>query len=471
MKYHFSEEEFKKNFKWKSLDDKNSDSCRIYHIPDQRFKLFPYKATGKKQSPIVTEMEEVIGEFIKIAMNVTTSNTDFDSVINRVIEETEIGKDDIQSLSDIIKALFYKNGQFITNNIGMYVFKGDSDNKSVPRHAVFLNDVLRIDNVDKNKIKTAMKSYLYNVLERLMIDCIGIKESNEERKSASYFVVYEDATKKFKKDFHFMLKNGMSSPKELSNLLALYYLYYTSQTCITLDHFGSGSRTDQTKLFFALDWEKVSANRECCRGGWKLLQENINNIFCHAITLELLNQIEDPEIMIDYIKISEMINLGVIDDKETAKEIKNIEQIYTDAIGDYRDFDSITSHESISYTDAAIQHLFQCVKRQFLNTDRKRANEAYVEKLTEFYKNRWLKNRKKAGLVFNLIESDIIFLTKISIQNSDRIRLNDLFIEYEKRGVYLDNISKGLLQEFFTRLNLLDKKSDSGDAQYVKRIL
>ena len=192
MKYHFSEEEFKKNFKWKSLDDKNSDSCRIYHIPDQRFKLFPYKATGKKQSPIVTEMEEVIGEFIKIAMNVTTSNTDFDSVINRVIEETEIGKDDIQSLSDIIKALFYKNGQFITNNIGMYVFKGDSDNKSVPRHAVFLNDVLRIDNVDKNKIKTAMESYLYNVLERLMIDCIGIKENNEERKSASYFVVYED---------------------------------------------------------------------------------------------------------------------------------------------------------------------------------------------------------------------------------------------------------------------------------------
>ena len=111
------------------------------------------------------------------------------------------------------------------------------------------------------------------------------------------------------------------------------------------------------------------------------------------------------------------------------------------------------------------------MKRQFLNTDRKRANEAYVEKLTEFYKNRWLKNRKKAGLVFNLTESDIIFLTKISIQNSDRIRLADLFTEYEKRGIYLDNISKGLLQQFFTRLNLLDKKSDSGDAQYVKRIL
>ena len=469
--YHFSEEEFKKNFKWKSLDEKSSDSCRIYHIPDQRFKLFPYKATGKKQSPIVIDMEEVIGEFIKIAMNVTTSNADFDSVINRVIKEIDIEKDDIPSLLDIIKSLFYKDGQFVANNIGMYVFKGDSDNKSVPRHAIFLNDVLRIDDTDKKAINTAMDLYPYNALERLMIDCIDTNKNYKKQDKTPYFVVYEDAAQKFKKDFHFMLKNGMSSPKELSNLLALYYLYYTSQTCITLDHFGSGSRTSQTKLFFALDWEKVSANRECCRGGWKSLHENVNNIFCHAITLELLNQIEDTEMMVDYIKLSEMIHEGSIDDQQTAKEIENIEQVYIDAIGDYTDFNSIAFYESTSSTDTAIQHLFKCVKRQFLNTDRKRANEAYVEKLTEFYKNRWLKNRKKAGLVFNLTESDIIFLTKISIQNSDRIRLADLFTEYEKRGIYLDNISKGLLQQFFTRLNLLDKKSDSGDAQYVKRIL
>ncbi|MCC8050824.1 MAG: DNA phosphorothioation-dependent restriction protein DptG [Clostridiales bacterium] len=471
MRYHFSEEEFKKNFKWKSLDEKSLDSCRIYHIPDQRFKLFPYKATGKAQSPIVTEMEDVIGEFIKIAMNVTTPDTDFDSIINKVIEETEIEEEDIQSLSNIIKIFFYKDDQFVANNIGMYVFKGDSDNKSVQRLAAFLNDVLRIDDVDKQAISTTMNSYSYNALEQLMADCIGTNKKSEESDNSSYFVVYEDASNKFKNDLHFMLKNELSSPQELSNLLALYYLYYTSQTCIALDHFGSGSRTNQTKLFFALDWEKVSANRECCRGGWKLLHENVNNIFCHAITLELLNQIDDTDMMVDYIKLSEMIKQSVIDDEKTAKEVENIEQFYIDAIGDYSDFNSIAFHQSNSSTDTAIQHLFECVKRQFLNTDRKRANEAYVEKLTEFYKHRWLKNRRKAGLVFNLTESDIIFLTKISIQNRDRIRLVDLFTEYEKRGIYLDHISKGLLQEFFTRLNLLDKKSDSGDAQYVKRIL
>ena len=65
----------------------------------------------------------------------------------------------------------------------------------------------------------------------------------------------------------------------------------------------------------------------------------------------------------------------------------------------------------------------------------------------------------------------IIFLTKISLRNEEKIRLNDLYKEYEFRGIYLDNSSKEYLQEFFTKLNLIDKKSDSGDAQYVKRIL
>lgn len=111
------------------------------------------------------------------------------------------------------------------------------------------------------------------------------------------------------------------------------------------------------------------------------------------------------------------------------------------------------------------------MEAQFLNTERKRANQFYNEKFSEFCKSRWVKNRKKSGLVLNLTERDVIFLTKICLRNEEKIRLVDLYKEYERRGLYLDNTSKEYLQEFFTKLNLIDKKSDSGDAQYVKRIL
>ena len=51
-------------------------------------------------------------------------------------------------------------------------------------------------------------------------------------------------------------------------------------------------------------------------------------------------------------------------------------------------------------------------------------------------------------------ESDIIFLTKIALQDNEKMRLNDLFKEYEKRGIYLDGTSKEYLQEYFSLLLL-----------------
>ena len=44
-------------------------------------------------------------------------------------------------------------------------------------------------------------------------------------------------------------------------LFSVYYFYYVSQTCITLDRFCDGKRDGQVELYYALDWEKVSKNQ------------------------------------------------------------------------------------------------------------------------------------------------------------------------------------------------------------------
>ncbi len=473
MTYRFSEDAFINTFNWKSTEKHGADSCRISHHQDLRFKLFPYVANGT--TPIITDMSEVIGDFIKDALNIKKSDTDFDTLIEKVYEEVDVREEDKEELADIIQALFYHENELVADNIGLYAYKGSSDNSSVVKMAKYLNDVFGIDQEVKNAIREAMKKYPYNALEKMITECLGTTTASSETGHTPYFQIFEDASKKFKSDFCFMLKNDMSSPEDLANLLSLYYFYYTAQTCIALDNFGNGSRTNQEKLYFALDWEKVSANRNCCKGGWKKLSDNVAHIFSHAVTLELLNQIEDTSVVYDYIKLSENVTSGRLDDSSVATEIQKIERMYTEAVGDYKGFSNIpvidTDNSSGKKSESAVRHLFKCVDAQFNNTNRKAASEKYVKKLLEFYRSRWLKNRRKAGLVLNLTEQDVIFLTKISIQNRDRIRLNDLFHEFENRGIFLDNISKGFLQDFFTRLNLLDKKSDSGDAQYVKRIL
>ena len=64
----------------------------------------------------------------------------------------------------------------------------------------------------------------------------------------------------------------------------------------------------------------------------------------------------------------------------------------------------------------------------------------------------------------------LMLMTAICIQD-DKIRITSLFEEYEKRGIFFDRESTNQIVKLFNKLNLLDKKSDSGDVQYVKSIL
>ena len=469
MEYQFDYATFCKTFNVK--DDKAIDSLRLTHTQDINFKLFPYKASGKAQAPIITDLEEVVSDFFRKSLNLETKPVEYKSLCDAIIAEMDIADEDIEIFKEMIHALFFEGDDFVAKNLGLYPYQTKVNNKSADRLAGFLLDVLGLNGNDCNIIEEAMKKHPYNVVEKVVVDAIQASKTGTARNYKSYFPVILDVQEKFKKDFHFMLNTGMTSLDDLSNLLAIYYFYYMSQACIALDKFCEGRRDDPVKLYYALDWEKVSKNRKCCGEGWERIQASANHMFSHALTLEILNQHTLSDVMLDYISLQEYVTEYPDQDAIIASEIEKAEKTYTSCVGDYKKFELIPYASGGTKTDIAIRHLYKCVEEQFLNTDRKRANQFYNEKFTEFCKTRWVKNRRKSGLVLNLTERDIIFLTKISIKDEDKIRLIDLYKEYEYRGIFLDNTSKEYLQEFFTKLNLIDKKSDSGDAQYVKRIL
>lgn len=470
MEYRFSEEKFIESFNAKDTQSKSADSMRLTHKADNQFKLFPFKASGKSQAPIVTELEDVVSGFFREALNKKTDPIEFDVLCSDMLEDLEVDDADFDYLRDMIQNLFFVGDNFVADNLGLYPYQTALNNKSAENLAHFLFSILNMDEYDCKKIEDAKNNYRFNVLEEMVIKTIEAKKVSEAEALPPYFAIKTDIQSRFKDDFYFMLNSGMTSLEDLANLFSVYYFYYVSQTCIILDQFCTGKRDGEVNFYYALDWEKVSKNRLCCEEGWEKLQGSINHMFSHAITLEVINQ-TDEDRMYDYIALGEMAKESEYIDTLIAEQIAVGESVYCSYVGDYKGFDSIPFKPSSSKTEAAIAHLYKCIESQFLNTERKRANQFYNEKFSDFCKSRWVKNRKKSGLVLNLTERDVIFLTKICLRNEEKIRLNDLFKEYQKRGIYLDSTSKEYLQEFFTKLNLIDKKSDSGDAQYVKRIL
>jgi DNA phosphorothioation-dependent restriction protein DptG len=64
-----------------------------------------------------------------------------------------------------------------------------------------------------------------------------------------------------------------------------------------------------------------------------------------------------------------------------------------------------------------------------------------------------------------------LLLTNIAIEDRKQLRFQDLMHEFNQRGVYFDQQSQNTLVELYERVGNIDRKSDSGDAVYVKTTL
>ena len=306
MGYSFSKEKFITSFNAKSTEEKSADSMRLTHKPDGAFKLFPYKASGKTQAPIVMNLEDIVSAFFREIQGKRTEPVDFDSLSEAILEEVEIDDEDIDYFKDMLQSLFFVGNDFIANNLGLYPYQTVSNNKSAENLAHFLYSVLGLSEEDHESVETAKGQYHFNVLEDMVMQTMENKKVSESEEKEPYFSIKADIQKKFKDDFNFMLNTGLTSLENFSNLFSVYYFYYVSQTCITLDRFCDGKRSETVEFYYALDWEKVSKNRMCCVSGWDKLQASVAHMFSHAITLEIkkINTIAFERIKAAYSKFS-----------------------------------------------------------------------------------------------------------------------------------------------------------------------
>ena len=158
-------------------------------------------------------------------------------------------------------------------------------------------------------------------------------------------------------------------------------------------------------------------------------------------------------------------------DLELSKQIDELTECYRNAITDCPEMKELSKEKtSQGYTADAIKYLFDSVRVQFENTVRERAYKSYANKF-ESYCHKFLKSRGRSGLMLNITEETLIFVTKLCIKNQEQMRLKDVFKAFERRGIFLDSLSKEQVASYYEKLNLIEKKSDSGDAKYVKRIL
>jgi len=336
--------------------------------------------------------------------------------------------------------------------------------------ARFLCDVL-VDPKTKDKVKATYSVEGENVLVRLMmeslpdldlIDCTDVQY-------VSFLPFVSDL---FNQDLLFMISDTSFFVKDFDKLLEYYYFFYVSQLALRFDKMFGVEVLEPIPIYFNLDWEKTSKIRTSYIEGWAYLSPKIRSLFSHVISLELLNHSSGSEQILTYASLFEIVQS--LDDSER----ENFQQDVTLLLDYYKahvqDVDWKDFFVTEKYEDPILNEIFKlqrAIEFQFTTSGRKGIPLNYAKWFEKYSEPHFFKKRGQLGYTLNITQDFLIFFIRLSIKHQSKVKLKQLYEEFEKRGLFFDRDSKDHIIKLLEKLNLLEKKSDSGDAQYVKSIL
>ncbi|MDU7252613.1 MAG: DNA phosphorothioation-dependent restriction protein DptG [Clostridium sp.] len=456
-KYKIDFEKIKTTFKFKENG--------LTHSQGNQFKLLPYAANEKT---LVSNFSGVVGAFSRsICDKELKSEFNFTEFIENVADE--IGEFEGETsktvFKDVIKTMFIDKENLVDFDIKTinYITSTNADDKIAKfMHSIFFDDDL------KALVENHYDRDVENILYKLVLNALPELKS-KEFKTDKYKCYLPFVKELFIKDFKFLIENEELYKNSLKRFLEYYYMFYVSQLAIKLSNFEKADLTKPEVIYYTLSWESTSKNRTAYRFGWELLKNNVNSLFSHAITLEFLNHHGLDE-QLGYVELFNLFNS--MDGNEVSDQIESIYNEYISRIND-KDWNDFKEKDRDSGNKAfnKIYKLFQAIEYQFNKSSRSRANEAYRNWYIKFVHENFAKKRGALGYNLNLTEEEIILMTKICINDNNKLKLSVLFDEFEERGIFFDRDSKIKIVQLYEKLNLLEKKSDSGDAQYVRSVL
>lgn len=290
--------------------------------------------------------------------------------------------------------------------------------------------------------------------------------SNEEKERQESEVLYSPKFpllgEQFRKDFLLLLQH----PSFLIKYIELFMVQYTfiaiSQLILQVGRMEQFNEEDWIPLYFFYQEEKSARWRDGYKFGYRMVRNELKNFYAHEHLLNIVSQADKIERNSLYHEIQEAVELSgpesVREYIQSAEEW--METVYCVVEESNRPF---KRSETVS---ELFREMYEQIKLNIPNEVNSRYPKGYEELFNRFY----YKHGGSLGKLNGLNQHQVMLLVAVSV-GTERLELNELWKEFEKRGVYIDYKTKEVIFDLLDGLNYIEKQSDSGDAQYVKPIL
>jgi DNA phosphorothioation-dependent restriction protein DptG len=446
------------------------------HNTGKAANVLPFVTTKGKS--LNDDFNDLLGEFVRdicgFKFTETKKNKDVitfpeDPLISEVIKQINFQEETRVDLERFLKQHLYKqDDKMKIFHPYMYNYLRVPDKDLYKKYATFISDILVQDNDEIRSIFVNKNSD--DILTELILKNLDLSKNDIEH-SVRYQHLLPFLSKSYKEDLLYISNFKDYFLANFSLLTQFYSFMYVCQISLQFERFDKGIYNTASPLYFALEWESISNRRKASEEGFRSIKEKSSRLFVHIHTMSQLSHhklVDDNESLskLPFCTYKDLVDL--YNSKDHDVQIRFLQDI-THWILEYSKLylphQEAVINEPVDISSAFLT-LFKCLEKGM----NKEACENYGKKIENLGGKTLLKNRGSSGLVLNMKQEMLLLLTAVCVKN-ERMPLNKLFDEFTKRGVSFDRISRKVIVELFDSLNILDKKSDSGDAQYVKPIL
>ncbi len=307
-------------------------------------------------------------------------------------------------------------------------------------------------------------------------ECLQKDSFGGNTKRDSYYVL-PFIKDQFADDVKWLLKqNNNVIVKYLPLMLYFYASYSLMQTLMFMNKSNWQKSIDKPRpIAFMLSSERASEGQAAVKRGWSatdhLPETFLNKLSAYAQTLDILNSMfEDEDKLMTFQEILERFR--EMDYTDEAKEIcENVLNTYQDFKYDLLDGRDTEPHpiadkkeiDINSYEEFVNLLLDRCLTYQSKDYPRMKVALYSLVNIKLFEKR-----RDYSVLV---LDNEMLLFLVAMMAKDDRIRMEDLYKRFRDYGIEFSFQTKNDISDYLLKLNLLERKSDSGEAQYVRVVL
>jgi len=441
------------------------DERKVTHNNFKSSPLLPFQTRHPERVKFDNGFNSILGEFTRIELNKKwVDNFDMNQIVTDIIGNDSVitnGYD--EKLEAILQEYLFNDNELNILNPYLFSYIPLSNNKQYIGEkdiALFLRDIFCQNNddlIDFFEIKKSNHAIINLILS-------NITKLDDKTYEVKYKSVLTNIVDLFNEDINYAIKHEKFLINNISNIFELYYFFYVSQLVLKLNKDYHEYDEDIEELYFLLDWESVDKNRKTVNGyGWRFLQSKSDNLAAKISVVDQINILfggKNYSLLSDIYKQYNM--LSIAEQNEFIEYLKKW-------VLDYRDARGLEVISLPNEFKELTNILFESLNdKKGIGVEIRTSR--YPLNLEEITKKFFAKRRGRYGLVLNITRDMLLTVTALCVKDN-KIKLHQLFKEYEKRGLFFDKYSKEEIESFLTKLNLIDKKSDSGDAKYVKPVL